>query len=286
VTRWLNASLQEEIEFNALQAGTRLLAELDRADQERLRFPFGQFLLNSLRAVTALDLRDNPVNPHKGLLVSASAEWMRALSSRQTTSSGTPLESLPIHNLKLSGSVSVYAPLPSGTVLAVSVRAGNIVPLEENARVIGSKRFFLGGSNNLRGFREDGVLGEDRRTELRRQLADCRSLVHPAGCSSQLLLLLNGQPPVSEGGELFTLAKAELRIPVRSSFDLGLFLEAGNLWLDRKAYEFSALRYTVGAGFRYVTPVGPIAFDVGINLDPDETLLEPLSQIHFSIGAF
>ncbi|MET0406179.1 MAG: POTRA domain-containing protein [Cystobacter sp.] len=286
VTRWLNASLQYELEGNQLEAGTRLLANLNRADQERLRFPFGQFVLHSLRAGTALDLRDNPINPHRGLLVSASAEVMRALYSRETTSSGAPLESLPVFNVKLSGNVSAYVPLPTGTVVAVSLRAGNIIPLEQNARVIGSKRFFLGGSNSLRGFREDGVLGEDRRTELRRQVADCRSLVHPSACSAQLLTLLGGQPPVSEGGELFTLAKTELRIPVRASFDLGLFLEAGNLWLDRKAFVFSALRYTVGAGFRYVTPVGPLAFDVGVNLDPDETLQEPIGQVHFSIGAF
>ncbi|MFY0580332.1 POTRA domain-containing protein [Cystobacter fuscus] len=286
VTRWLNAALQYELEGNVLQAGTRSLATLNRADQERLRFPYGFFILHSLRASTAVDLRDNPANPHKGLLVSTSAEWMRDLQSYETTSSGTPLEALPLHNVKLSGNASVYAPLPSGTVLAVSVRAGIILPLERDARVIGSKRFFLGGSSNLRGFREDGILGEDRRTQLRRQVADCRSLIQPAGCSAELLTLLAGQPPVSEGGELFTLAKTELRIPVRSSFDLGLFLEAGNLWLDQSVYQFSALRYTVGAGFRYVTPVGPLAFDVGINLDPDEVLNEPWGQIHFSIGAF
>jgi outer membrane protein assembly factor BamA len=152
--------------------------------------------------------------------------------------------------------------------------------------VLGSKRFFLGGSSSLRGFREDGILAEDRRTDLRRQLDDCRSLIHPSGCSPDLLAVLGGRAPTSEGGELFTLAKAELRIPVRSSLDLGLFLEAGNLWLDRTKYVPKALRYSTGAGLRYVTPVGPLAFDVGVNLDPDETLNEPATQLHFSIGAF
>ena len=98
--------------------------------------------------------------------------------------------------------------------------------------------------------------------------------------------MLGGAAPISEGGELFTLGKAELRIPVRSSFDVGLFLEAGNLWLDQKNFNPTALRYSTGLGFRYVTPVGPLAFDVGVNLDPDETLNEPIGQIHFSIGAF
>ena len=285
-TRWLNFTLQYELEGNLLQSGNRPPATLDRADQERLRFPYGFFILHSLRSSAALDLRDNPANPRQGLLVSTSAEWMRDLRSYETTAGGEPLVALPINGVKLSGNVSVYAPLSSRAVLAVSFRAGTIVPLVTDARVIGSKRFFLGGSSSLRGFREDGILGEDRRTELRKQVGYCQSLVHPAGCSAEQLTILGGQPPISEGGELFTLAKTELRIPVQPSFDLGLFLEAGNLWLDRTRYEALALRYSVGVGFRYITPVGPLAFDVGVNLDPDETLNESVGQLHFSIGAF
>ncbi len=286
VTRWLSFGLQYELEGNLLQAGDRPLTAPNRADQERLRFPYGFFILNSLRSSAAVDLRDDPANPHKGLLVSTSAEWMRALSARPTTITGEPQTPLPINGLKVSGNVSVYAPLTSRAVLALSLRGGTIVPLEDNAQVIGSKRFFLGGSSSLRGFREDGILGEDRRTELRQQVADCRSLVHPAGCSTDLLTILAGQSPTSEGGELFTLAKGELRIPVVSSFDVGFFLEAGNLWLDQQNYQLLSLRYSTGAGIRYQTPVGPLSFDVGINLDPDETLNEPVVQFHFSIGAF
>ncbi len=285
-TRWLNFGVQYELEANRLQAGDRTLTTPSRADQERLRFPFGDFVLHSLRSSASVDLRDDPANPHQGLLVATTAEWMRDLSSRQTTSGGEPLEALPINGLKVSGNVSVYAPLAARAVLALSVRVGTIVPLEENTRVIGSKRFFLGGATNLRGFREDGILAEDRRTELRRQLADCRSLIHPTGCSPELLAILGGQVPISEGGEMFTLAKSELRIPMGASFDVGLFLEAGNLWLDRTNFQLKSLRYSTGVGGRYVTPVGPLSLDVGVNLDPDETLNEPAWQLHFSIGAF
>ncbi len=286
VTRWLSMALQYELENNLLEPENGLLTTESRADQIRLRFPFGLFLLHSLRHTATLDLRDDPANPRKGLVVATSAELMRGLRSEPTNSQGEPLPELPINGLKLAGSVSMYAPVMDRAVLALSVRAGTIVPLEEDAQVIGSKRFFLGGSSSLRGHREDGVLAEDRRTELRRELADCRSLIHPAGCSADRLAVLGGRPPTSEGGELFTLAKAELRIPTRASLELGLFLEAGNLWLDRTRYELKSLRYSAGAGLRYQTPVGPLAFDVGVNLDPDETLNEPMAQIHFAIGTF
>ncbi|HYO72263.1 MAG TPA: POTRA domain-containing protein [Archangium sp.] len=285
-TRWLSFGLQYELEGNLLERGERQLTAPSRADQERLRFPTGFFILNSLRASGAVDLRDDPANPRRGLVVSTSAELMRDIRSLPTNASGEPTAAQPINGVKLMGNVSGYVPLPSRAVLALSVRGGTIVPLEEESWVIGSKRFYLGGSSSLRGFREDGILGEDRRTSLRRQLADCRSLAHPAGCSTELLTILAGQPPTSEGGQLFTLAKGELRIPVGSSFDVGLFLEAGNLWEDLEQYQFAALRYSTGVGARYQTPVGPLSFDEGINLDPDETLNEPLMQFHFSIGTF
>ena len=281
LTRWLTFALQYELEGNLLQSGDRPLTTPSREDQQRLRFPLGFFLLHSLRSSAAVDLRDDPANPHKGLLVSTTAELMRDLSSQPTNG-----EPLPINGLKLSGNVSVYAPLGSRAVLALSARGGTVVPLEQNAWVIGPKRFYLGGTSSLRGFREDGILGEDQRTELRRQVADCRSLITPGGCAPEVLTILGGQAPTSDGGELFTLGKAEVRVPVRSSLDVGIFLEAGNLWLDRTRFQLKSLRYSTGAGLRYVTPVGPLAFDVGINLDPDETLNEPAAQLHFSIGAF
>jgi outer membrane protein assembly factor BamA len=285
-TRWLNFTLQYELEGNLMEVGSRTLTTPSRADQERLRFPFGFFFMHSLRSSASVDLRDDPVNPRKGLVVATTAELMRDIRSSPLNSVGEPVAAQPINGLKLSGNVSMYAPLPARAVLALSVRAGTIVPLEDFAWVIGPKRFYLGGSSSLRGFREDGLLAEDRRTELRRQVADCRSLIHPSGCGADLLAILGGQSPTSEGGQLLTLAKGEVRIPVRSSFDVGLFLEAGNLWLDRAQFNLSALRYTTGAGLRYQTPVGPLALDFGVNLDPDQTLNEPGFQLHFSIGTF
>jgi outer membrane protein insertion porin family len=121
---------------------------------------------------------------------------------------------------------------------------------------------------------------------VRRQMQDCRSVVNPLGCPPELVAVLSGQSPLSQGGELFTLGKAELRLPAFSSLDLGFFFEAGNLWADRTNFDPTVLRYTAGLGLRYVTPVGPLAFDVGFNLDPDETFNEPPTQFHFSIGVF
>ena len=54
--------------------------------------------------------------------------------------------------------------------------------------------------------------------------------------------------------------------------------------------DFNDLRYAVGPGLRYQTPIGPVRFDFGYQLNPIPGLLvngEPQSRrwrIHFSIG--
>ena len=75
-------------------------------------------------------------------------------------------------------------------------------------------------------------------------------------------------------------------MPAFTALDLGVFLEAGNLWADRTNFDPLKVRTTAGAGLRYVTPVGPLAFDVGFNLDRDVAINEPQAQFHFSIGTF
>ncbi|MDC0709766.1 POTRA domain-containing protein [Stigmatella sp. ncwal1] len=284
--RWLSVSLQYEVEHNRLRSRGGVLSELNRADQERLRFPYGVFSLHSLRPSATLDFRDDPTNPRRGLLISASTEFTKDLSVAPTDARGDPAPDFPIDGMKLAANVTVYAPLGRRASVALSARAGTIVPLSEGAQSIGSKLFYLGGSSSLRGFREDGVLPQDQRTAIRPQLQSCRSLINPAACPPELRALIDGQAPISPGGELFTLGKAELRLPVFSSLDLGVFFEAGNLWGDRANFELGALRYTSGVGLRYVTPVGPLAFDVGYNLDRDEDFNEPTTQFHFSIGVF
>ncbi|AGC47622.1 OMP85 family outer membrane protein [Myxococcus stipitatus DSM 14675] len=286
VTSWFNVSLSYEVENNRLRSRAGVLELLNRADQERLRYPFGDFALHSLRPSITLDFRDDPANPRKGLVLISSAELTRGISVAPTDVAGNAVPAFPINGVKLSTNLSGYIPLGRRASLALSARAGTIVPLETGAQTIGSKLFYLGGSSSLRGFREDGVLPEDVREALHQQLRDCRALISPSGCSGELKAVLAGQVPASQGGELFTLGKAELRLPALASVDLGLFLEAGNLWLDRTRMDLERLRYAAGVGLRYVTPVGPLAFDVGFNLKPDEEINEAQTQFHFSIGTF
>lgn len=286
---WLSAGLQYELEHDrvvALSDAQRILTAIGRADEERLRFPFGIFSLHSLRPSLALDFRDDPTQPRRGLLVTTTAEITRDFYAGLTGGSGAVQSTFPIFTLKTSGNVTVYTPLIGQTVLAISARGGRIFPLDPDSKTIAPKRFFLGGATSMRGFREDGLTPADRREELGREVASCAALANPAGCTEAAQALRAGNELPSEGGELFALGKAELRIPVQGALELGLFAEAGNLWLDPLRAELGRLRTVAGAGLRYVTPVGPLAFDLGFNLAPDPVVNESLANLHFSIGLF
>jgi len=69
-----------------------------------------------------------------------------------------------------------------------------------------------------------------------------------------------------------------------------LFLDAGNVWADSRGFRLNDLRYAIGPGLRYQTPIGPIRFDFGWQLNPEPDLLVNGSpqtrrwRVHFSIG--
>ena len=61
-------------------------------------------------------------------------------------------------------------------------------------------------------------------------------------------------------------------------------IDAGNLWVDPGQFDLLKLRYALGLGLRIGTPIGPLAFDYGINLL--QYSWEDFGAFHFSIGLF
>jgi outer membrane translocation and assembly module TamA len=92
------------------------------------------------------------------------------------------------------------------------------------------------------------------------------------------------------GGNVLLGFNSEARVQLRGALSGVLFLDGGNVWADRHSVDLNDLRYAIGAGLRYRTPVGPIRFDYGYQLNPIDGLLvngEPQARqwrIHFSIG--
>jgi outer membrane protein insertion porin family len=83
------------------------------------------------------------------------------------------------------------------------------------------------------------------------------------------------------GGNSLILLSGQLRFPVTEGLSLVGFIDAGNLY-DKNEFDPTRLRVGVGAGIRFVTPLGPLALDWGFKIDREPG--ERPSEIHFNIG--
>jgi outer membrane protein insertion porin family len=153
-----------------------------------------------------------------------------------------------------------YLPLGRLT-LASRLQIGNLRPSggDEQFTVPFSKRYFLGGATSVRGWG--------------------RYEISP--------LSESGLPV---GGDSMLSFSEELRAILHGNLGGVLFLDAGNVWAESWGVKLGDLRYAVGPGLRYQTPIGPIRFDFGYQLNPIPGLFvngAPQSRrwrIHFSIG--
>lgn len=161
---------------------------------------------------------------------------------------------------EISAEGRYYQAIGSLAVVALRARAGSIDSSgPEDVLVPFFKRYFLGGATNLRGWG--------------------RYEVSP----------LSGEGnPI--GGLTFTNFSTELRVPVFRNFGAVLFLDGGNVWTNSWDFNLRDMRYDIGPGIRYNTPVGPLRLDLGWQLNPIPGLLvngEPQKRamrVHFSIG--
>jgi outer membrane protein assembly complex protein YaeT len=144
-----------------------------------------------------------------------------------------------------------YVPLSQRLLLATRLKLGGIEPYGASTEVPFNVRFFAGGAGSVRGFQLN-------------RLGPVNSDGDPIGGMS----LIEGS--------------AELRFPLFGDFGAVLFVDFGNVFSSPFTYRLGDLRYAVGPGLRYNTPVGPLRLDVGVIVD--RRAGEDFGRIEFSIG--
>ena len=146
-----------------------------------------------------------------------------------------------------------------GTVFSVHGQLGYIHSLNDDNVPI-DERFFLGGIYNLRGFDSREVGPRDENGDF-----------------------IGGDTEAYFNFEyIFPLYK-ELKIKGVTFFDVG------NTWnsedfTGEDADAFGSWRYSAGAGIRWLSPMGPMRFEYGYNLDARD--YESGSKFDFMIGRF
>jgi outer membrane protein assembly complex protein YaeT len=159
-----------------------------------------------------------------------------------------------------TGEARHYLTVARAFVVANRLRLGTIDPsgdIETNVPFY--KRFFLGGATSLRGWG-------------RLEVSPLSGFGLPIGGHSML-----------EGS-------SEVRVPLFGKFGAVAFVDFGNVWANPWDFNLNELKYAVGPGLRYMTPVGPARIDLGYQLSRIENLRvngEPEQRrwrVHFSIG--
>ena len=235
----------------------------DRLLRQLLNIPEGLTLAISQRVGFTWDRRDNSVAATRGTLLSLNLEHVNAFPVEQAGQLSVEQAEYYGHFMQYTGRIAGYLRLSErGMALATSLRFGLNQQLEDDSTTYPDRLFYLGGVDSLRGFPLWSVIPED---VYQRQIGETNI-------------------PIS-GGDLLLNPRMELRIPVVGIWQTAVFLDTGNVWaVSSEVVDRFRLRYSAGLGLRVSTPVGPLALDYGINLDPRPN--EDFGAVHFSIGLF
>ena len=240
-----------------------------------LRVPQGRTIALAQRLNFSWDARDSPFAATTGVLIAAGTEHVNAYPS----DSGDNPATINSHFLRFTTRVSGYIPLnpekkqtERRVVVALSMAAGYNLQLDSESQTYPDRLFFLGGVDSIRAFLVDSVVPED-----------IAQRILKGERNSQGERLTIDDVPI-RGGDVSLNPRAELRFPLSALLQGGVFLDAGNLWVNPSEIDPFAMRYAAGAGLRIGTPIGPLALDYGINLI--QRPWEDFGAFHFSIGLF
>jgi outer membrane protein insertion porin family len=227
---------------------------------------------SSVRLSLQWDKRDNRLFPSKGWFVSGSAEVAPPFLAPEALFGKVNLFT------RYAFDARAYRPIFLGLIARAKLTLGYIQDWDETHRVPISERFFVGGINSVRGYRYLSISP----TKLAPVLND------PGGRTAALAI----------GGDKQAIINTELEFPLVPGVGVRgvVFADLGNAFAPGKYTDSSvslSLYKSIGFGFRWFSPIGPLRFEWGIPLDrrrapPEEGgryIDQPL-DFQFTIGNF
>lgn len=150
---------------------------------------------------------------------------------------------------------SHYFPLPLGSVFEARARLGFAGAYNDTNKVPIYERYFVGGAETIRGYRERKIGPIDSVTK----------------------------DPL--GGESVLIGNLEYRFPLVSFLKMAAFYDIGNVWEKSGDVGSGGLKAGFGLGFRIKTPIGPIVLDYGIPLNKESGEdTKGSGRFHFSMS--
>ncbi len=198
------------------------------------------------------DTTDRRINPSKGTTYLFSMEYAGGLIGGDD------------NFIKYIADANYYQPFFLNTTLHLHAQAGYIM---ENGgdRIPPFERFYLGGMNSVRGYKERTI--------------------------SPVYDKLEGAQGYDEGdekgGNKSFFFNAEYLVPLHKEMGIvGLvFFDAGKAWDEDESIDFDLYK-SVGAGVRWYSPLGPLRLEYGFPLDKVKVDDERKGRLEFSVGQF
>jgi outer membrane protein insertion porin family/translocation and assembly module TamA len=268
VTPALNWQAALPVDYRELTLGT-LSPAVESREVENLYIFYPEL-------VTRLDLRDDPLDPKRGLLLSNSLQM------------AVPVIGGTVSDLRLRPELRFYI-TKSRLTLAVRGTTGLLFPRGYDAsdkQTLLFRGFFSGGPFSNRGYAFQGVGPHGTLPLSSDGFVSCNDMapVVDPGCLRPL------------GGLTLWEASVELRFPLRFLDPLGMvvFLDASDVRPGRADYGVDTPHLAPGVGLRYPTPVGPVRLDVGLRVlealgneepqgSPPELFGAPITM-HLAVG--
>jgi len=143
-----------------------------------------------------------------------------------------------------------FISLTQNTQLALRVNGSSIMA-RDNEKIPASLLFYLGGTNSVRGWG-------------RWNLGPKRPSFNEEGDFDRYI-------PI--GGRYMFSFNTEIRQDLNfiyRGFGIAGFLDGGQLWRNEEDISIDDLRYGLGMGLRYNSPIGPIRLDVAYKMNPSD----------------
>ncbi len=215
-----------------------------------------------------IDYRDNPFSPTRGSLTRFILDYSNpALGSSEG-----------VEFYRVEGNFTHLQPLGSTRwIWANSFRSGYLQNLstDKDSGVPTSYAFILGGISTVRGF--DSASDHER----------IPSWYRDSSGKQTAFDIPRGNRKLIRTDSHYYLLKSELRFPIVGQHGGVLFYDGASVSIS--GYDFvRPYRDAVGIGYRYNTPVGPVAADLAFKIDPmhNGVYKEQIFRFHLSIGTF
>jgi translocation and assembly module TamA len=150
-----------------------------------------------------------------------------------------------------SGDFSTYKSFtPTNRFILAGRIAASVLTVDDVEEVAPDKRIYLGGAGTVRGYGYQNIAPRDIDGDI-------------------------------VGGRSSVLVSGEVRYRATDTIGVVGFVDAGTV-SSSMLPDFDDIKVGVGAGLRYLTPVGPIRFDVAVPLQPEDG--DPSVAIYVGLG--